>query len=212
MKLFNYWRSSSSYRVRIALHFKGLPFEYVPVSLIKGEQHEAPHRHRNPLGTVPLLEVEDEGQTLLIPQSVAIVEYLEERWPTPALFPASRGARAQMRALVEQINSGIQPFHNLSTLNLIKNELKADEKRFAKHQAGVGLAVLEQLASKSAGRFLVGDAFTWADACLVPQLFGARRLGIESAEYPLLARIEATCLELDAVKASLPERQVDAQP
>lgn len=213
MRLFNYWRSSSSYRVRLALAFKGLDYEYVPISLIKGEQHEAAHRARSPWGSVPVLEVEDGGQTLRLPQSVAIVEYLEERWPTPALFPAERGARAQMRALVELINSSIQPFHNLSTLSHVKDALRGDAKAWAEHFIGAGLRALEAQAAQTAGCFLVGDAFTFADACLVPQLFGARRFAtVEPSAYPLLHRVEAACLALDFVQRARPEAQPDAQP
>lgn len=210
MKLYNYWRSSSSYRVRLALHFKGVPFEYVPVSLLKGEQHAPEHRHRNPAGYVPVLEVEEAGRTVHLTQSVAIVEYLEERFPERPLLPRSLAARAQIRGLVELINSGIQPFHNLSTMNHLKT-LGVDEKKWAMHWIDVGLDGLEKLASKTAGRFLFGDEFTWADCCLVPQLFGARRFGGNVDACPLLTRIEKTCLELPFVKAASPEAQIDAQ-
>lgn len=212
VKLFNYWRSSSSYRVRLALHFKGLPFEYVPVALTQGEQHQAPHRQRNPLGTVPVLEVEQAGQTLLIAQSVAIVEYLEERFTEKPLFPRELPARAAMRALVEQINSGIQPFHNLATLTFIKGELKADEQRFAKHFITVGLTALEAVAARSAGQFMVGDSFTWADACLLPQLYGARRFGVELTQFQLLAKLETNALSQAFVQRAQPENQIDANP
>jgi maleylpyruvate isomerase len=212
MRLFNYWRSSSSYRVRVVLAHKQLPYDYVAVSLLKGEQREAAHLGRNPWGSVPVLEVEEDGAPLLIPQSVAIAEYLEERYPEHPIFPASRSARAQVRALVETVNSGIQPYHNLSTLNYLKDELGADQKAWAVHFIRRGLGALEKLAARSAGRFLVGDDFTWADCCLVPQLFGARRVDVSPDEYPLLARIEQTCLSLPAVQAARPELQPDATP
>lgn len=213
MKLFNYWRSSSSYRVRLALEFKQLAYEYVPVALLKGEQHQPAHTARNPWGSVPVLEVEDGGKTLHIPQSVAIVEYLEERFPEPPLFPKAPGARAQMRSLVELINASIQPFHNLSTLNYVKDVLKGDQKAWAEHWVGKGLDALEAQAKASAGAFLVGDAFTFADACLVPQLFGARRFATVAPEkYPTLIRVEAACLALDFAKKAAPDAQPDAQP
>ena len=196
----------------MALHFKGLPFEYVPVGLLKGEQHEATHRARNPLGTVPVLEVEHQGKSHLIPQSVAIVEYLEERFTEKPLFPKDWLARAAMRALVEQVNSGIQPFGNLTTLKYVKGELKADERRFAKDFVSAGLRTLEQLAERSAGKFMVGDSFTWADACLLPQLYGARRFDIDVGQYPLLSTFEASALALPFVQLAIPERQIDAQP
>ncbi len=113
---------------------------------------------------------------------------------------------------VELINSGIQPFHNLSTLNHVREQLKADEKAWAAHWVGVGLASLETLAQRFAGSYLVGDTFTWADACLVPQLMGARRFGADVTKYPTLQRIEATCLALEWVQRAKPEAQPDAQP
>jgi maleylpyruvate isomerase len=213
VKLFNYWRSSSSYRVRLALEFKQLAYEYVAVSLIKGEQHESAHKARNPWGSVPVLEVEDGGKTLAIPQSVAIVEYLEERYPQRPLFPKAPAERAVMRSMVELINSSIQPFHNLSTLNYVKDVLKGDSKAWAEHWITKGLDALEAQAKSTAGRFLVGDAFTFADACLLPQLFGGRRFAtVDPAKFPILMRVEATCLALDFVQKAKPEAQPDAQP
>lgn len=210
MKLFNYWRSSSSYRVRLALHFKGVPFEYVPVSLIKGEQHEVGHRAKSPAGYVPVLEVEERGVVAHLSQSVAIFEYLEERYPEKPLLPKSLVARGQVRALAELVNSGIQPFHNLSTLNHLKS-LSVDEKKWAAHFIDAGLAALEKQAAPTAGAFLFGDSFTWADCCLLPQLFGARRFGGNVDAFPLLTRIETKCLEQPFVKAARPEAQADAQ-
>ncbi|GMU58750.1 MAG: hypothetical protein AMXMBFR34_05130 [Myxococcaceae bacterium] len=213
MKLFNYWRSSSSYRVRLALAFKQLPYEYVPIALLKGEQHEAAHQARNPWGSVPVLEVEDGGKTLRVPQSVAIVEYLEERFPERPLFPKSPAQRAVMRSMVELVNASIQPYHNLSALNYLKDVLKADSKAWAEHWVSKGLEALEAQAKSTAGRFLLGDTFTFADACLVPQLYGARRFGTVAPEkVPTLIRVEATCLALDFTQKAKPEAQPDAQP
>jgi maleylacetoacetate isomerase len=213
VRLFNYWRSSSSYRVRLALEFKQLSYEYVPVALLKGEQHQPAHTARNPWGSVPVLEVEEDGKTLFIPQSVAIVEYLEERYPERPLFPKALGLRAQMRALVELVNSSLQPFHNLSTLNFVKDVLHADQKAWAEHWVRKGLDALEQQAQASAGQFLVGDAFTFADACLVPALYASRRFAAVPPErYPTLMRVEATCLGLDFVKKAAPDAQPDAVP
>ena len=213
MKLFNYWRSSSSYRVRLALEFKQLSYEYVPISLIKGEHHESAHTARNPWGSVPVLEVDDGGRTIHIPQSVAIVEYLEERFPQRPMFPKSAGERAVMRSMVELINSSIQPFHNLSTLNYVKDVLKGDSKAWAEHWIQKGLGALEAQAKTTAGRFLLGDAFTFADACLLPQLFGGRRFAtVDPEKVPTLMRVEATCLALDFVQKAKPEAQPDAQP
>lgn len=211
MKLFNYWRSSASYRVRLALGFKGLPYEYVAVNLATGEQHQGPHRERNPWGGVPVLEVVENGKTIELPQSVAIVEYLEERFPEKPLFPKNLIERARMRAMVELVNSGIQPLHNLQVLNQVKDVLKGDGKAWAELWIGKGLDALEAMAKDSAGTFLCGDAFTFADACLVPQLFGARRFAtVDPARVPTLVRIEAACLKLDFVQKARPENQPDA--
>ncbi len=208
VKLFNYWRSSASYRVRLALHFKGLPFEYQAVNLLKGEQHLGPHVTRNPWHSVPVLELEDGSQ---LTQSVAIVEYLEQRFPTPALFPDDVVLRARMRAMVEVVNSGMQPLQNLQVLNYLREALKADVTVWAEKWLGNGLDALEAMASNTAGTFLIGDCFTFADACLVPQLMGTRRLmAIDEGRYPTLLRIEQHCHTLKFVQKAKPEAQVDA--
>ncbi len=211
MKLFNYWRSSASYRVRLALSFKELAYEYVAVNLVKGEQHEGPHRARNPWGGVPVLEVVENGKTLQLPQSVAIVEYLEERYPHKALFPTGAVERARVRAMVETVNSGIQPLHNLQVLAYVKDVAKADSKAWAEHWIGKGLDALEAMAKDTAGTYLFGDAFTFADACLLPQLFGARRFAtVDPARFPTLMRVEAECLKQDFAQRARPENQPDA--
>lgn len=213
MRLFNYWRSSASYRVRLALAFKGLPYEYVPVNLAKGEQHETAHKGRNPWGGVPVLEVVEGGKTVLLPQSVAIVEYLEEKYPQKPLFPTGLVERARMRAMVELVNSGIQPLHNLQILSYVKDTLKGDSKAWSEQWIGKGLDALEAMAKDTAGTFLVGDQFTFADCCLLPQLFGARRFAtVDPARLPTLVRVEQKCLELDFVQKARPENQPDATP
>jgi len=213
VKLYNYWRSSSSYRVRIALAHKGLRYDYVPVKLTRGEQRETAHRERNPWGSVPVLEVDHDGRTHFIPQSVAIIEYLEERWALQPLFPTSTIERAMVRSIAETITSGIQPFHNLATLDYVKETLGGSPKAWAEHFILPGLEAVEQLAKRSAGRFLVGDVFSWADCCLVPQLYAARRFTtFGSSDFPLLSRVEENCLELSAVQEARPEAQPDATP
>ncbi len=210
MKLFNYWRSSASYRVRLALGFKGLSYDYVAVNLQKGEQHDPSHVARNPWHSVPVLELDDGAQ---LTQSVAIVEYLEETHPTPALFPAAPLARARMRAMVEVVNSGIQPLHNLQVNNYVKDVLKGDPKAWAATWIDKGLDALEAMAKQHGGKFMVGDQFTFADACLLPQLYGARRFAsVDPARVPTLIRIEETCLALDFVQRAKPDAQPDAQP
>lgn len=211
MKLYNYWRSSASYRVRLALGFKGLGYEYLAVNLAKGEQHQGPHRARNPWGGVPVLEVLEAGKPVQISQSVAIVEYLEETHPEKSLFPKTPLARARMRAMVELINSGIQPLHNLQVLNQVKDVLHGDPKAWAELWIGKGLEALEVMAADTAGTFMCGDTFTFADACLLPQLFGARRFAsVDAARLPTLIRVENECLKLDFVQKARPENQPDA--
>ncbi len=212
VKLFNYWRSSSSWRVRLALAYKKLPYEYVAVALNLGAQHAPEHKARNATAMVPVLEVAEAGQTALLTQSVAIAEYLEEAHPTPSLFPPGRFERAHVRALAEVINSGIQPFQNLATLNYVKDVVKADQKAWAGYWISKGLTELQSMVAPKAGRFMVGDQFTWADCCLLPQMYAARRFGVDSTAFETLHRIEQHVLGLDFVKATTPDAQPDAQP
>lgn len=209
MKLYNYWRSSSSWRVRLALAHKGVAYEYVAVNLLKGEQHQPAHKERNPTGMVPVLEL-DSGER--IAQSMAIAEYLEEAYPERPLLPKALAARGHVRMLCELVNSGIQPFQNPGTTNHVRDVLHADEKAFARHFIALGLENLQKLATAKAGRYLCGDAVTLADCFLVPQLYAARRFGVETAGYALLHRIEAACAALPAFAAAHADRQPDAQP
>jgi maleylpyruvate isomerase len=212
MKLYGYWRSSSTWRVRIALNYKQQAYETEPVHLIRDEQRSDRYRAINPFEQVPVLEVEEHGARRHLMQSIAIIEYLEERFPQPPLLPGDRIARARARQYAEVINSGIQPFQNLAVLKQIKHTYGGDEQAFARHHIERGLRGLEASAAASAGRFLVGDAVTIADVCLVPQLFGARRFGVDLGALPTLVRIEAECAALPAFAAAVPERQPDAQP
>ena len=214
LRLHNYWRSSASHRVRIALGLKNLPYEYLPVHLVKdgGEQRTEAHRARNPMGQVPALEiVEDDGTVRFLSQSVAIIEYLEDRFPTPPILPGDPFLRAQARALAEIVNSGIQPFQNLTTTRKIK-ELGGDDQVWAQGFIGDGLRAFARLAATTAGRFSVGDQPSIADVYLVPQLHGARRFGVVLDDLSLLTRIEKACEELPGFTAAEPSRQPDATP
>ena len=216
MRLFTYWRSSSAYRVRIALAVKGVAYQPAFVHLTRdgGAQHAADFLGKSPLGQIPVLEVHGEHGELpaFLTQSLAIIEYLEERFPEPPLLPKDLLARARVRELAELINSGIQPFQNLTTtqfLDLVAPEL--DKRRwFEKFIAG-GLQVLEARALRLAGRFLVADEVSTADVLLVPQLYAARRLGLSFEAYPTLTRIEAECLKLDGFASAHPDRQPDRE-
>ena len=212
MKLFSYWRSSASWRVRIALHLKGLAFEYVPVKLLEGEQRAASHRGRNPMEQVPALEIELGGTPRLVAQSIAILELLEELHPEPPILPRDPFLRARARELAEIVNSGIQPHQNIGPTARIDALRAGAGKESAIHFNEVGLGALEERARETAGRFLVGDRPTIADLCLVPQLASARRFGVTDVEgrFPLLVRVEAACAALPAFAAALPENQPDA--
>lgn len=211
MKLYGYWRSTSTWRVRIALNLKNIAYDYQPVNLLKGEQAEPGHVDRNPTGAVPVIEFEDGGRVIRrIAQSMAILEYLEETHPTPALLPKDPFLRARARQLAETINSGIQPFQNLIVLKHVQQKFSADEKAWARHWIHRGLKAFDQLAGETAGKFCVGDSVTLADVLLVPQLFGARRFGVEVNEFPRLLEIEKACEALDAFVRARPEVQPDA--
>jgi maleylpyruvate isomerase len=216
LRLHSYWRSSASYRVRIGLGLKGLAFEYVAVDILrggadhKGGQHDAAYRARNPMGQVPTLEIlEDDGHTLELVQSLPILEYLDERWPALRILPATREARAQARALAEIINAGIQPLQNLATTKQVV-KLGGDDRAWITGFMQHGLAAFDALAARSAGHFCVGDEPSIADICLVPQLYSARRFGIDPAQWPRLVAIEAACNELSAFPAAHPDVQPDA--
>lgn len=214
LKLYSYWRSSCSWRVRIGLQLKGLSYEYAAVHLLKdgGQQNTEAYRAINPMRTVPTLEWSEGGKTHRLGQSLAILEYLDARFPTPALLPAEPLPRARVRMLSEMVNSGIQPLQNSAVQQYVKHELERDEKAFAAHWVRRGLEALERAVQETAGTYCVGDSVTLADLCLVPQLYGARRLAVDLTPFPVLTRIEAACNPLPAFQAAHPDRQPDAVP
>jgi maleylacetoacetate isomerase len=208
--LYSYWRSSCSWRVRIGLHLKGVPFEYRAVDLRQGTQFSDEHRARNPMAQVPVLEVEQEGKTHRIAQSMAILEWLEERFPTPSLLPGADTDRARVRALAEMVNSGIQPFQNPPAQKWIKERMPGVEGEWVRHWVAKGLAALEPAVKEGAGRFCHGDAVTLADLYLVPQLYGARRFDVDLSPFPTLLRIESACRGLEPFRRAEPTAQPDA--
>ena len=224
LTLHSYWRSSCSWRVRIALHWKHLPFTYAAVNLVAEEQFSAAHRARNPMTTVPLLEVHEDGPgpaaaaaaasapPLRLAQSMAILEWLEERHPSPPLLPRDPSGRARVRALAEDVNSSIQPYQNSSTMKWLRERHPGagDDVAFTAHFLSRTLAGLEEAVRDGAGRFCHGDEVTLADLFVVPQLYGARRFGVDVSRFPTLLRVEASCAPLPAFVAAEPDRQPDA--
>ena len=212
MKLYGYFRSSAAYRLRIALGLKGLSYEYAAVHLRKGEQRTAAYRAINAQALVPVLE-DDRGS---FTQSLAIIEYLDERYPEPPLLPDMPEARARVRAIALAIACEIHPLDNLRVLQYLVRTLGVSEDAkdaWYRHWIDVGLSALEsQLAREAAtGKFCHGDSPTLADVCLVPQLANAWRSSIPLEAYPTLLRIEAACNALPAFAAAAPEKQPDAE-
>jgi maleylpyruvate isomerase len=162
------------------------------------------------MSTVPLLEVEEGGTTLRLAQSMAILEWLEERHPSPPLLPADPAGRARVRRIAEDVNSSIQPYQNASLMRWMRERHAGDDVSFTNHFLTRGLTGLEAVVKDGAGKFCHGDAVTLADLYVVPQLFGARRFGVDVARFPTLLRIEAACAPLPAFAQGVPEAQPDA--
>ncbi len=213
MKLHSFFRSSAAYRVRIALAVKGLAYETVAHHLRKEEQLKPEYRALNPQALVPTLE--DGGHVLT--QSLAIIEYLEEAYPqTPRLLPPAPAGRAVVRAMSLAIACDIHPLNNLRVLNYLKSAMGQSQKKtdeWYRHWIGEGFAALEKLARKHSrgGRYCFGDAATMADACLVPQMYNARRFQTDLAPYPTLVAMCDSLERLPAFAAARPEAQPDAE-
>ncbi|GAB2492732.1 maleylacetoacetate isomerase [Pseudoxanthomonas sangjuensis] len=213
LRLYSYWRSSAAWRVRIGLHLKGLAYETVPVHLLRdgGQQHAPDYAARNPQQLVPVLL---HGERTLR-QSLAILEYLEEIHPEPALLPAEARDRAHVRGLAQLVACDIHPLNNLRVLQYLEREWNVPQPardEWVRHWIAGGLAAMEKLLAGdlATGSFCHGEAPGLADCCLVPQLYNARRFGVDLAPYPTIRRIEAACLGLPAFDATRPENQPDA--
>jgi maleylpyruvate isomerase len=209
MRLYDYWRSSAAYRVRIALNVKGLAYEQIAVDLRAGAQHAPEFLKLNPQGLVPVLE---DGDTRLT-QSLPILNYLEERYPEHPLLPQDLPARAVSRAIAVAIACEIHPLNNLRVLNYLERELGVDEaarRAWYRHWISEGLGPIEAILTSSAGMFCVGDAPSLADVCLVPQVYNATRWQCDLAPYPTIRRIDERCRQIDAFARAAPERQPDA--
>lgn len=206
MTLYAYWRSSSAWRVRIALHLKGVEHRIASVNLLKGEHRSATHLARSPLGQIPVLELSD-GTCLT--QSLAICQYLDAVAPTPRLIPKDPLAAARVWAMAEVINSGTQPLQNMTLLKKVE-ALGADRVAWGQEAIGDGLRALQALSGPTRGQFLFGDQVSLADLCLVPQLYNARRFRLDLSELQPLVDIEARCEALPAFQLAHPSVQPDA--
>lgn len=213
MKLYSYYRSSCAYRARLALHFKGIPFEYIPVHLVRdgGEQHKPEYKALNPQALVPTLIDGD----FILTQSMAIMEYLEEKFPAPALLPQDTAQRAYVRQISLVNVADIHPINNLKVLNHLTGDFgvtQAQKLDWYQKWIRQGFDALEVLISRSPfykGSFVCGDAPTMADMCLVPQIYNARRYEMDVSAWPVISAVDAACAELPAFVASCPENQPD---
>jgi len=212
LRLYSYWRSSAAYRVRIGLNLKGLRYEIVPVHLVRdgGEQHSAEFRIANPQGLVPVLQ---HGSRQLR-QSLAILEYLDETWPSPLLLPAPARARQRVRALAQAVACEIHPLNNLRVLQYFEREWgvpQTERDEWVRHWVVEGFRAVETMLTDhpATGRYCEGDTPTIADCCLIPQVYNARRFGVDVEQFPTIARIEQACLALPAFDLARPEHQPD---
>lgn len=211
MKLYGYWRSSASYRIRIVLNVKGIEWEYVPVGLNRDEHRQAGFRAVNPAALVPVLEVDGER----VAQSPAIAEFLEEKHPSPPLLPSDPLGRARVREMQHLVGCDVHPLQNLRVLKYLRAEYGQDEGGVAawcRRWIGDGFAAYEALAAQrtSEGRHSFGDALTLADVWLIPQFYNAERFELDLAPYPTIRSIAEHCRSLSAVAAAHPLRQPDA--
>ena len=204
MKLHNYFRSSASFRVRIALELKGLAYEYIPVHIARGDHKKPPYAALSADMLVPMLEIDGEK----LSQSMAIIEYLDEKHPAPALLPPDAAGRAKVRALAQSIACEIHPVNNLRILKYLVRELKLDEEaknKWYRHWCREGLEAFErQLAQWPAARYCYGDTPTLADCCLVPQIFNARRFDVSFEGLPRTMAAFDACMALPAVQKAQP--------
>jgi len=211
LKLYDYYRSSASFRVRIALNLKKIPYQEIPIDLKKngGEQHSPEYQIVNPQSLVPALQDGDK----IITQSLAIIEYLDELCPTPSLLPSDPFQKAWVRSCALSIAADIHPLNNLRVLNYLTNTIAVtDEQKnqWYQHWIAEGLSSLEKklIASPYTGMYCFGDSITLADIALIPQMYNARRFACDVSAYPTLTRIDSHCQTVDAFKLAWPEKEM----
>jgi len=210
MKLYSYFRSSAAFRVRIALNLKALNTEIIPVHLLKngGEQHSAAYRQLNPSELVPTFT----DQSFSLSQSMSILEYLEEQYTATALLPSAIEQRALIRAFCQSICCDIHPLNNLRVLQYLDDVFAistAEKSAWYKHWIVLGMQSLETQLAQSNGKFCFGEQATFADCCLIPQVYNAKRFNIELNAFPKIQSIEQHCMTLAAFQNAAPEAQID---
>lgn len=207
LKLYHYWRSSSSWRVRWAFELKNIEAEKVAVNLLDDETDRPEHRARNPMGYVPVLEFDDSSQAChYLTESMAILEWAEERFPSPSLLPGSAEERAHIRRLAELVNSGIQPLQNPPVMGAVSKD-DEERKKWCQKWIRTGFAAYSEWIRGSSGLFSVGDQITLADLFLIPQCYSALRFEVDlEKEFPSLARIYSNALATESCQASHPDR------
>lgn len=212
LKLYNYFRSSTSFRVRIALHLKKLDFQYIPVHLLNhgGEQNQAAYRSINPMGGVPCLI---DGDLPPLAQSSAIIDYLDEAYPqTYPLLPESPIERAKIKEFCQIINADTHAYGNLKTLQYLEKSYGANQDQkneWVQHWTNLSLAVCEKILLESSGKYCFGDKITAADIFLIPQIVTAQRFGVDTNQYPTIMKIFNECMRLDSFQKAHPFQQID---
>lgn len=214
LKLYGYWRSSATYRVRIALNLKQLDYEIVPVHLVKdgGQQHSEPYLGLNPAELVPTFYDDDED--IILNQSLAIIEYVDEKYEQGVkLLPAHALERARVRTLALDVAADMQPLGNLRVLNYLQDEFNQDQQgkaKWARYWIEKGFAGVEKRLQSTAADYCFGFDVTLADVCLVPQVYNAERCGVDMQPFPTIKRVADNCMQLDAFKQAQPHLQPDA--
>ncbi|MFL1732612.1 maleylacetoacetate isomerase [Moraxella oculi] len=209
MKLYSYFRSSASYRVRIALNLKQLPYDIVPVHLVKGEQHADEYRNQNPSELTPSLQLDD---GTVITQSMAILDYLEAHHPKKPLLPSAHIDRAIVLSMCHIIACDTHPLNNLRVLRYLSSELNvSDEQKHAwyAHWIRLNFTALEQLLVKHGGQYCFGNTITMADCLLIPQVYNAKRFKVDLTDFPNILKVAERCNQLEAFIQASPEKQVD---